>query len=331
MLKKPEKIFLIICTGYFGDVILTAKLSKDIKKYYPESKLVYICDSPYISVAENLPGVDEVIEYNRKVNSYPLKYIDFIFNFPYRNKIAHSFIIHKKKESRKFLAKMLGSKKITAWEHFGNTSFSKQLEKEDPKYKKVAYFNANLLSVLTGKKTDDSDVEFIVPTSSQKKIDEYLSKFNYKSLVGINPQAQDLDKTWDVCEFIKLVRKLIECGITPVITGISKDGTKFTDALVEDKTIDVNAYINLMDKTNFCELGALYKRCSHVVSVDTGSSHMACAVGTPTTVLFYKNNFCAWAPLDTQKNTFIYNPDKITAEEVFSEIQEKLKENSFAA
>lgn len=326
MLEHMKKVILIICTGYFGDVILTSKLTRDIKKHFPDSKLIYICDTPYITVAQNLPGVDEVIDYNRKVNSNILKLLSFILKFPYKNQIHHTFIIHQNKKSRVFLAKALGSKNITAWEHYRYSDFNSKLLKENPKYSNVAYLNANLLSVLTNKPTDDEDIEFLIPETSQQKIDTFLAENNYKNLIGINPQTRDAEKIWNVAEFVKFIKILIKNGKIPVITGISQDGTQYIEAVKNDKEINKNDYIDMIDKTNLTELGALYRRCSYVISIDTGSGHMASAVGVPTLILFFRDDAYLWAPINTKQNTYIYNADNITAEEVYSRMSGKLKD-----
>lgn len=322
-----KKIILIINTGYFGDVLLTSKLTRDIKKYYPNQKLVFICDSPYIQVAKNIPGVDEVVAYDRKINSNLFSYLKFIFTFPYRNKIQHTFIIHQNKRSRKVLAKHLGSKNITTWDNFRFADYNSNLILEDEKYSNVAYLNANMLSVLTNQRTDDEDIEFLIPQEAQEKIDNLLKGYNYKNLVAINPQAGDEIKCWDVDEFIKFMKILIQNGETPVITGVLKDGPAYLDAINNDEQIKDEDYINLIDKTNIEELGALYKRCSFVVSVDTGSAHMSSSVGVPTLVLFFRTDAYLWAPINTKQNSFIYN-DFISAEDVLSQMSKQLKEFS---
>jgi ADP-heptose:LPS heptosyltransferase len=200
-------------------------------------------------------------------------------------------------------------------------NYSKSL-KRDPKYANVAYFNGNMLSVLTNAPTDDSDIEFSIPENSQEKVDAFLAKHEHQELISINPQAGDEEKCWDVEEFITFVKTLIAKGITPVITGVSKDGEDFIKAIETDEDIDEKDYLNLIDKTNFTELGALYKRCSHVVSVDTGAAHMSSAVGTSTLVLFFRDDAHLWAPINTEQNSFIYN-SHITAEEVMSELFKK--------
>lgn len=282
--------------------------------------MVYVCDTPYVSLVQNIPGVDDVIPYNRKKELNPLLFMQFIIDFPYKKNIKHAFIIHQNKKSRNVLAKLLGAKNIIAWEHYKKSPFYNQHLEEDFKYAKVAYIDANLLSTITGNKADDSDIEFLVPDAAQVKIDKLLAQYSYKNLIGINPQCLNSIKNWGVNEFIKFVKMLIISGNTPVITGVSKDGTKYIEALKSDKEIDSNSYINMIDKTNFVELGALYKKCSCVVSVDTGSAHMACAVGTPTLVLFFRNNAASWAPINVAQNKFIYNDNGIPAEEVYSKV-----------
>lgn len=315
-----QDIILIICTGYFGDVLLTSKLTRDIKKYYPEFKLVYICDTPYINVARNLPGVEDVIPYNREKNSNIFKYLKFIFKFPYKNHIKHTFIIHQNKKSRIMLAKHLGAKGITTWESFKASPFYKKLIKEDPKHSHIAYFNADLLGILTNKKTDDKDIEFLIPEEIQKKVDDIIQDKNYKNLIAINPQANDETKCWEVEEFVKLTKILIKSGKTPIITGVSKDGKKYIESIKKDKDIKSSDYINLFDKTSFCELGAWYKRCEYVVSIDTGTAHMASAVGVPVLDLFFRNDAHLWSPINTEQNSFIYK-DHITAEDVVEAIK----------
>lgn len=322
-----KNVILIINTGYFGDVLLTSKLTRDIKKYYPDFKLVFISDKPYVSVAENIPGVDEVFSYDRKINSNPIEYLKFIFKFPYRSKIHHAFIIHQNKQSRVNLARHLGAKNITTWDNFRFENYNSDLILQNAKYSNVAYLNANMLSVLTHEKTDDADIEFLIPDETQQRVDSVLKGYNYKNLVAINPQAGDEIKCWEVEEFLKFVKALIKRGDTPVLTGVSKDGPAYLEAIKNDGQIKEEDYINLTDKTNFVELGALYKRCKAVVSVDTGSAHMASAVGAYTLVLFFREDAYLWAPINIKHNSFIYG-DYIKAEDVLSRMDSLTKEVS---
>lgn len=323
MAFNNKKLFLIINTGYLGDVILTSKLSRDIKKEYPDSRLVFIVDTPYKEIAEGLPGVDEIICYDRKKCQNVFNFIKFWIEFPYKWKIDYAFIPHGSKTNRVFLAHSLGSKKLFVLSKFkySNDCYQQSIKKSF--HGKFAALTADMLSSITGKTTDEQDIEYIIPKDATEKMDKYFTEAGLKNnLVAINPQASDDWKCWDVNEVIDFVKMLIKDGKKPVLTGVLKDGLSYVRAL--DEQIGADNYINLMDKTSLPELGALYKKCLAVISVDTGSMHMACAVGTTTIALFFKNNQHLWGPLNNEKNPYIYAPEGASAKIVFEKLQNLL-------
>lgn len=315
---NKKNIFLVLNTGYFGDVLVTSKLTRDIKKYYPESYLVFIADSPCEDAAKGLPGVDEVFVYDRKVCHNFLDYCKFVKEFPYKFKIDYTFIPNGRKLNRAFLALLLGSKRIITSQRFQKLQFNKKICKKDVRFKNCACGMANMLSVLTNKATDFQDIEFIVPDYAEQKINNLLSELNIsQELIAINPQAGDDWKCWDKSEVVKFAKLAIEDGKKIVLTGVLQDGLQTIDAL--NAAIGENNYINLVGKTSIPELGALYKHCSAVISVDTGSMHMAFAVGTPTLGLFFRDNYKCWGPLNLDDNSFLYNAKGLDAETVYQE------------
>src|SRR5574344_978107 len=315
-----EKIFLVICTGYLGDVVLTSKLIKDIHKNFSSAKILYICDTPYVSVAQNLPFVNDVFGYDRKKEFTIFRIIKFYLDFPYKNKITHAFIIHENKKSRRFLSKVLGSKNITAWEDYRYSDFNKKLLAQDSKYENTAYLNANMLSVLTQKPTDDENIEFIVPEITQKKMKNYLKSITDKNIILLSPNCKDKEKSWEPGEFIKLVYYINKTGYMPLLTGISNDGREYLEALQSNKLKENVDFINMTDKTNFEELGALCKISTLVISIDTGTAHLASAVGADSIVLFFRNDTNLWKPIDSKKNTTI-SKSQITCNDVILKIK----------
>lgn len=321
--NKSKKKFLIINTGYFGDVLLTSKLTRDIKKEYPNSLLIFIVDTPYESIAKGLPGVDEVICYDRKKCHNIFHFMKFIITFPHKFKIDFTFIPHGSRNNRSILANALGSKKIfKLFKIKYNPNFI-QFHVENPLFIRYSCEVANMLSYLTNKPTDIEDIEYNVPKSTQEKIDKYFNDLNLQNnLIALNPKAGDDWKSWDENEVVEFAKLAIQNGKKIVLTGVLKDGDECIKAL--DEHIGAENYLNFVGKTSVSELGALYKRCQAVVSVDTGSMHMACAVGVPTVALFFKNNHHYWGPLNIEKNSCIYNSEGIKAEDVYKEVQQIL-------
>jgi ADP-heptose:LPS heptosyltransferase len=314
---------LVIQTGYFGDLILTSKFLNDCKNAYPDKKIVFICDKRFVSVVKNLSEntAYDVIAYDRKKDSNPVNFIKFIFKFPYKFKFDTGFVLHGNKKVRVILAKLLGAKTVYDWNSLFKKEGYQEFVKNNPNHKKVAYINADVLSLVTGKYTDDKDVVFSVPSDVQEKVDEEIRKTGFKNLIGINPQAGDNWKCWDIKEFVCFCKMLVENGFTPVVTGVSKDGMDYVNALNTDLAEYKDKILNLYDKTNFVELGAYYKRCQKVFSVDTGSAHMSYAVKTPTVMMFFKEDYARmWAPVDMEKNKF-FDQKTVSAKEAFGQIK----------
>lgn len=323
-MNTEKKVFLVINTGYLGDVILTSKLTRDIKKEYPNSFLIFIVDTPYFSIAKGLPGVDEVINYDRKKCQNFFNLLKFVMKFPYRNKIDYTFIPDGRKSNRLVLAKLLGSKNNFTLFKFQYSPKFVEYRTNNPLLNRFTCQSANLLSCLTDKTTDNQDIEYIVPKEAEEKIDKYLKDLNSENnLIAINPKAGDNWKCWNINEVVEFVKMMILDGKKIVLTGILKDGQNCIKALNE--SIGENNYINLVGQTSIPELGALYKRCEAVISVDTGSMHMACAVGTPTVALFFKDNYNYWGPFNLERNSLLYNPDGINAPTVYKEVKNLLK------
>ena len=82
-----EKVFLVFNTACFGDSIVCNSLCQNIKRLYPESKLIFIADKPFYDVAKYQKDVDEVIVYDKKgVHKGFLGLLKFIHDFPVNSK-----------------------------------------------------------------------------------------------------------------------------------------------------------------------------------------------------------------------------------------------------
>jgi lipopolysaccharide heptosyltransferase II len=90
-------------------------------------------------------------------------------------------------------------------------------------------------------------------------------------------------KRWPKERFAHLADMLVEeCGVKIVITGSDKDA-----ALAEGiRKLMEEPCVVVAGKTDLKQLGALLARASLVVANDTGSMHIAVAVGAPTVALF---------------------------------------------
>ena len=102
-----------------------------------------------------------------------------------------------------------------------------------------------------------------------------------EALVGFQVCASQQEKCWSQGEFVRLGRALARLpGVRVLLFGTSAEAARCgaVAAAVPDA-------VNLAGKTGLGELGAILERCRFLVSNDTGTVHVATAVGTPVIVV----------------------------------------------
>jgi len=124
---------------------------------------------------------------------------------------------------------------------------------------------------------NDADREFATNLLSENKV----GRSDYLAI--LNPGGNWDLKRWPKAKFAFLAERLItEFNARVAIVGASKD----TYLAMEIANLMHNKPIILAGKTNLKQLGALLERANLMVSADSGPMHIACAVATPTIVLF---------------------------------------------
>lgn len=132
-----------------------------------------------------------------------------------------------------------------------------------------------------GLKTDE--VKVALPASKEsaiKKIDELTQTLDRtKPVIGIAPATTWVTKHWNRDNWKELIKKL-ENNYTLVFTGTNKD-CELIDYISENK------HLSIAGKTNLLELAEFFKRCDLVISLDSGSTHLAWACQKPKIVSIF--------------------------------------------
>lgn len=107
-----------------------------------------------------------------------------------------------------------------------------------------------------------------------------------------NPGATMLDKRWQAGRYSAVARNLAERGITTVLTGSAGDAE-----LCESIARAAGGYsLSLAGKVDLMGTAAVIEGASLYLGSDTGVSHIAAAVGTPSIVIFGPTNPLRYAP-----------------------------------
>lgn len=122
--------------------------------------------------------------------------------------------------------------------------------------------------------------------------------------VCVHPGARDPAKRWSPAHFAAVADVLADAGLQVVLTGTTSEApiTRAVRGAMRSTPIDVAGPMSLG------ALAALMRDARLVICNDTGVSHLACAVGVPSVVIFLTADPERWAPLDALRHRVLYDP-----------------------
>jgi ADP-heptose:LPS heptosyltransferase len=120
----------------------------------------------------------------------------------------------------------------------------------------------------------------------------------------VNPGARLPSRRWFAERFAAVADALADDGYRIVLTG-SRDERDLTSAVQQRMR---SPAADLAGRTTLGALAVLLKRARLLVSNDTGVSHIATAVGTPSVVVTLGSDPARWAPLDGERHAAVHRP-----------------------
>ena len=127
------------------------------------------------------------------------------------------------------------------------------------------------------------DIKVTLPNPSKEtieKLDELLKDLDHlKPVITISPATTWANKHWDKENWKTLVEK-IKDDYTLIFTGTNKENDLIN-------YISKGAGLNLAGKTNIDELCELFRRSDLVISLDSGSTHLAWGTKVPKIISIF--------------------------------------------
>lgn len=123
-----------------------------------------------------------------------------------------------------------------------------------------------------------------------------LNGINAECIVALNIGATNSEaKRWPDVRFAELADRMVEeYGVQIVLLGTQAERA-IAERVLEKMT--ARGVINLVGRTDLAALVGVLDRCDLVVGNDTGSAHVAAALGRPTLTLFGPTNEFETAPI----------------------------------
>ena len=286
-----------------GDLLQTTPLIAGLKEKYPDSKITLLANKNFADICNDIPFIDELHTFDIKqfapkktgdepsllliynyleglVDEMKEKRFDAVINLSHSKLSAIFTSLLNIPDVRGLTSTGYGHRVIRhPWlNYFCNIIFNRNYNR----------FNLVDIYMKSGDVQPFSKRLFLNSSNeSEKFADEFLEKNGVSDgdmLIGFQPASSRPDRRWSSDSFAKLGLELVKkYGAKIIIFGVPSE--KDVGDEIQSK-MDGRA-INAAGKTSVRELSALLKRCHLLVTNDTGTMHVAAAVGTKVVALFF--------------------------------------------
>ena len=267
---------LISRLSALGDAVCTLPVAVALKKQFPESKITWVVDPRFAGIVECCPSVDEIIKCKPSfsLTSLPQFAAPFDIALDMQGLSKSALVVWRAKAPTK-----LGYH----WQREIAPLFSKAVLPDPTSLHVVDQY----LDVARAAGATTETAEFgLVPKDEDRESMKKLLKSSDVAgpFVLLNAGAGWATKRWSAAHFGALAEMLAAKGISSVLIG----GKAPADVEAADQVIAACPVpvVNLLGKTSVRELVALVSLCNAHVGGDTGSTHIAAALGVPAIGLY---------------------------------------------
>lgn len=279
---------------HLGDLIHATSIIPLLKELYPNAQVSFLVNAGLESLFSNIGGVKEVIPYHYKsggsyLGVYRMAQIIKKYNFD----LSISLDPRTRLSIMMWLAGIpnrVGSPSVFGWKPGVERFFFNEyveLTGYDVSKQPMAYNFQKLIKRFANIKSDILYIPYFKEPSIEaiEYIETYTKSISLQSLrIALCVNTVDEARNWHPNNYNQLVKRLLEKYDAVIIgVGIKADEDVF---LKSTYGIEKDRVLNLVGKTNFDQLNALFRKCDLLINPDNGMGHFAAAAGCPTVTLF---------------------------------------------
>ncbi|MCW7536317.1 glycosyltransferase family 9 protein [Aquabacterium sp. A7-Y] len=288
-----------------GDLLCAVPALRALKAAYPEAKLTLVSLPWARSLAERLPQVDDFIafpghpalpELPADMAAWP----DFLEQVQAcRADLAVQ--LHGSGGIANTLVACFGARRMAGFWQPGAWCPDEQLFTPWPE---GGHEIERLLAVVErlGLPRRGEQLEFPLRDEDRAGLRRVWPEAPQGAYVCVHPGAQLRSRRWPVLRFAAVADALAAQGLHIVITGTASEAplaAQLQAAMQAPAT-------NLVGRTSLWELGALIEGARLVLSNDTGISHVAVALGSPSVVVSSGGEVQRWQRMDAQLHRVLW-------------------------
>ncbi len=288
---------LIRGVNWVGDTILTYPSVQQLRIFFPRSYIAILVPDHLVDLWRTFPYIDEVISFRKdeKINPFweDLKLIQIL-----RRKSFDLAIIFPRSLHSALQVYLAGIPIRVGYQSEGRSLF---LTHGIPRTEEILrihriYYYRKLIELFGDIETLPHPTLFL-RVEDRRWADQTLKNFGIldgELLIGMNPGATyGIAKCWPPERFGELGKRLTEKLKVKILLFGKKEEQSIVGEICKYLGKDG---IDLSGKTSLLQLAALLERCHLLVTNDTGTMHMAAAVGTPVVAIFGSTNPATTGP-----------------------------------
>lgn len=290
---KPNLSILIIKPSSLGDILHTFPAVKLIRETFPHAQIDWLVNPSFAPILSYCDGICNIIDFPRKELASASKFFPFMIRLlrKLRNKDYDMVIDLQGLFRSAFFAKAAKTKTTAGFKNPREPISKIFYDIKVAVPNELAHAvekNAFLVSKLLG-------VEYRVPHLNLPEITEYsapvnknLSAFNIARndvCVGVISGARWESKKWPASFFAEIINSV--CGKNNrckfILSGAPSDIPSAEEILTKTNPEKV---FNMAGKTGTAELVELIRKCSVIITNDSGPMHIAAALNIPVLAFF---------------------------------------------
>lgn len=283
-----------------GDLLCAIPTFRALRTYFPKAKITLI-------------GLPFQKDFQKRFHRYLDNFVAFpgFPGFPEQEPYLQqfpSFIEHMQEEQFDLVLQLQGNGTLSnPLVTLFNGRITAGLKGEDSFSPNEAYFAPypqkgheihRLLMILNSLSIPEVGdyLEFPILTKERKEAvavakEHHLDPFSY---ICIHPGSRSNERRWDLKKFAQVADVATTQGYTVVFTG-----TKEEESIVKTVQRHMSHFsLSLAGKTPLGATASLLKQARLLITNDTGISHVASALKTPSIVIFTGSEMERWAPLN---------------------------------
>ena len=267
---------LISRLSALGDTVCTLPVAVALKKTFPEAHITWAVDPRFAGIVECCAAVDEILRVKPgfKPSSWPKFSEPFDLALDMQGLLKSAIVVGRAKSKKK-----LGYH----WQREGAWLFTQRVLPDPSSLHVVDQY----VDVARAAGADMSFAEFglVALDEDLAAMRELLGVHGIdSSFVVMNAGAGWATKRWPPAHFANLIDRVSEKGVKVVLIGGKASAD--LEAAAEVEALTSTRPVNLLGKTTVRQLVALISLANAHVGGDTGSTHIAAALGVPAIGLY---------------------------------------------